>query len=786
MSSLAQLSFDRRIEVNPYDIDAWNSLLKENQTHDIRNVRQFYEKLIAQFPNNGNFWKKYIEHEAKYNNDDEVQNLFSRCLLDVLDIELWKYYISYVKETNVSRTSGLTTYEEALVFAIEHVGNDMNSFDIYMEYIDNCKALAATSDENNSVNTSSAIRKAFRHALSVPMESIDLLYKEYQEMEGECFVETPEGSENIKKIYQLTSTVTQQIENLTNSINRSTVSVPLKGGELEEEQLELWKQYIKFEKKNPLEICDRSTFFKRLNYVYCQALLCFGYSIEIWIDYFEFLTEFLKIFEKEGDEVEAGNTEDMIIKKFTKATQGMMRDAQVLHFAFATFFEERNKIKEAEEVYEYIISQQDLQPSLAYIHYMSFARRNTSIRHQRDIFRRARNDDRVLYQVYFAAAEIEFHAANDATIAIRILELGKQRFSNEIDFMIEYLKFIQMIGDDNNLRVLFEQIVNCDEFTNVELAPVWDMYIRQETVTGDPYSLSKVEHRRRKALEKFCRGKEIHLFIDRLKVNGLVPMSVEDLEDIDYPLSVDYDKIDAMAAKGSQLGSSVCFVNESSPDIDQDQIENNDDDDGNDTACVEEDVKNVEKMLKQLGLDNVKMEADSKNEVKPEIDENSLDALNALNDIKSKEEVVEDILYDLITEELPDSSDDEGDTNIDNLFNQRTRRCSYSSTETEYAESSDENSSENSDNESESNENEEGIALNDARSMVTHHPDTSMMVPYLPVGDSSLSLHPTSGGIFPPPESVMEVIKKCPSSTSFKSGPFVNINKLFELLCKFE
>uniref|UniRef100_A0A0N5A1Z9 Suf domain-containing protein n=1 Tax=Parastrongyloides trichosuri TaxID=131310 RepID=A0A0N5A1Z9_PARTI len=785
MGSLAQLSFDRRIEVNPYDIEAWNSLLKENQTHDIRNVRQFYEKLIAQFPNNGNFWKKYIEHEAKYKNDGEVQTLFSRCLLDILDIELWKYYVNYVKETEASRPSGLTNYEKALVFAIRNVGNDMNSFDIYMEYIDNCKALAASRD-TNSEESSNVIKEAFKHALSVPMESIDLLYKEYLEMEGDCFIETSEGSTNIKAIYELTSTVTQQIENLTNSINKNTVSIPLKGGELEEEQLELWKQYIQFEKKNPLEINDKATFFRRVNYVYCQALLCFGYSIEIWVEYFDFLTEFLNIFEKDCNIEEASNVEEMIITKFKKVTRGMMRDAQVLHFVYATFLEERDKIKEAEDVYEYIISQQDLQPSLAYIHYMSFARRNISIRHQRDIFRRARNDDRVHYQVYFAAAEIEFHAASDATIAIRILELGKQRFSNEIDFMIEYLKFIQMIGDDNNLRVLFEQIVSCDEFSSIELAPVWDMYIKQETVTGDPYSLSKVEHRRRKALEKFCRGKEIHLFIDRLKVNGLIPMSIEDLEDIDYPASVDYDKIDAMAAKGTQLGASVCFVNESNPDLEQDQFQI-DEADNDSISCVEEDVNKVGDMLKQLGLDNVKIE--KKNEeamINALNDENSPEAMNALDDINSKEEVVEDILYDLVTEELPDSSDEEGDNNIDNLTSNRTRRYSYSSTETEYAETSDEENSENSDNESDNNDNDDSIVINDTRSIVTHLPDTSMMVPYLPVVDSSISTHPTPGGIFPPPESVIELLKKCPPATSFKAGPFVNINQLFNYLYKFE
>ncbi|VDK73512.1 unnamed protein product [Litomosoides sigmodontis] len=63
MSSLSIVSPERRIELNPFDVDAWNLLLRESQARPIDQVRSFYEKLVTQFPNAGRYWKAYIDHE---------------------------------------------------------------------------------------------------------------------------------------------------------------------------------------------------------------------------------------------------------------------------------------------------------------------------------------------------------------------------------------------------------------------------------------------------------------------------------------------------------------------------------------------------------------------------------------------------------------------------------------------------------------------------------------------------------------------------------------------------
>ncbi|KAJ1347104.1 hypothetical protein KIN20_002070 [Parelaphostrongylus tenuis] len=55
MASSSILTPERRIELNPFDIDAWNLILRESQARPIDQARNFYEKLVTQFPNAGRY-----------------------------------------------------------------------------------------------------------------------------------------------------------------------------------------------------------------------------------------------------------------------------------------------------------------------------------------------------------------------------------------------------------------------------------------------------------------------------------------------------------------------------------------------------------------------------------------------------------------------------------------------------------------------------------------------------------------------------------------------------------
>jgi cleavage stimulation factor subunit 3 len=70
----------------------------------VNEVRSLYESVVSIFPTTARYWKVYIEQEMKAKNFDKVEKLFQRCLVKILNIELWKLYLTYVKETKITAT----------------------------------------------------------------------------------------------------------------------------------------------------------------------------------------------------------------------------------------------------------------------------------------------------------------------------------------------------------------------------------------------------------------------------------------------------------------------------------------------------------------------------------------------------------------------------------------------------------------------------------------------------------------------------------------------------------
>jgi len=124
------------VERNQYDIDSWHSLLRQIHNEKIDLYREsVYEKLIRVFPTSGKFWKVYIEHEIRARNFERVEKLFQRCLLKVLNIELWKTYLTYVKDTKASLANYKEKMAQAYEFALNNMGMDFASSSIYNDYI---------------------------------------------------------------------------------------------------------------------------------------------------------------------------------------------------------------------------------------------------------------------------------------------------------------------------------------------------------------------------------------------------------------------------------------------------------------------------------------------------------------------------------------------------------------------------------------------------------------------------------------------------------------------------
>ena len=100
-------------------------------------------EITLQFPTSGRFWRLYIECEMRYHQYEKVEKLFQRCLIKVLNIDLWKCYLNYVKETKGSLPSYREKMAQAYDFALEKMGMDVHAHQIWVDYIEFLKGVEA-------------------------------------------------------------------------------------------------------------------------------------------------------------------------------------------------------------------------------------------------------------------------------------------------------------------------------------------------------------------------------------------------------------------------------------------------------------------------------------------------------------------------------------------------------------------------------------------------------------------------------------------------------------------
>jgi cleavage stimulation factor subunit 3 len=87
---------------------------------------------------------------------------------------------------------------------------------------------------------------------------------------------------------------------------------------------------------------------------------------------------------------------------------------------------------------------------LAIVMYMRFCNRAENLQSFRNAFKHARKDRWTPWEVYEAAALMEYHCTKAATVATKIFEKGLEIFPDEIDFVLRYLGFLISINDETS------------------------------------------------------------------------------------------------------------------------------------------------------------------------------------------------------------------------------------------------------------------------------------------------------------------------------------------------
>ncbi|XP_070535055.1 cleavage stimulation factor subunit 3-like [Ptychodera flava] len=525
---------EKRIESHPYDTEAWSVLIREAQTQPIDKARKVYERLVVQFPNAGRYWKIYIEAEMKCRAFERVEKLFQRCLMKVLNIDLWKCYLSYVKETKGSLPSYREKMAQAYDFALDKMGMDIMSFQIWADYVIFLKGVEAVGSyaENQRIT---AVRRVYQRGCVNPMINIEQLWREYNNYENSINpLIAKKMIDDRSRDYMNARRVAKEYEAVTRGLNRNMPSVPPTGTPEEAKQVDLWKKYIAWEKANPLRTEDQTLITKRVMFAYEQCLLCLGHHPDIWYEAAQYLEQSSKLMSEKGDVNNSKIFSDEAASIYERAITTLMKKNMLLYFAYADFEESRMKFQKAHGIYQKLAAIEDVDPTLVYIQYMKFARRAEGIKSARLVFKKAREDTRTKYHVFIAAALMEYYCSKDKSVAFKIFELGLKKYGDIPDYILSYVDYLSHLNEDNNTRVLFERVLTSGNLPPEKSGEIWLKFQDFESTCGDLSSVLKVEKRRQQVFKEEFEERETTLLVDRYRYLDLYPCSAGELKALGY------------------------------------------------------------------------------------------------------------------------------------------------------------------------------------------------------------------------------------------------------------
>ncbi|KAL6963886.1 Cleavage stimulation factor subunit 77 [Sarracenia purpurea var. burkii] len=502
-----------------YDVEAAEILANEALHLPISVAVPIYEQLLATFPTAAKYWKQYVEAHMAVNNDDATKQIFSRCLLNCLQIPLWRCYIRFIRKANEKKAvEGQEETRKAFDFMLSYVGADIASGPVWMEYITFLKSIPAQTTQEESQRMT-AVRKAYQKAIVTPTHHVEQLWKDYENFENSVSRALAKGllSEYQPK-YNSARAVYRERKKYVDEIDWDMLAVPPSGSHKEELQWMAWKRFLAFEKGNPQRM-DSASANKRIAFTYEQCLMFLYHYPDIWYDYATW-------------HANSGAIESAI-KVFHRALKALP-DSEMLRYAFAELEESRGAIQPAKKVYESLVGDGVNATALTHIQYIRFLRRTEGVEAARKYFLDARKSPNCTYHVFVAYAMMAFCLDKDPKVAHNVFEAGLKRFMHEPGYILEYADFLSRLNDDRNIRALFERALS--SLPPEESVEVWKRFIQFEQTYGDLASMLKVEQRRKEALSRTGEESQsalessLHDVAARYSFMDLWPCSSKDLD----------------------------------------------------------------------------------------------------------------------------------------------------------------------------------------------------------------------------------------------------------------
>ena len=538
-----------RLAQNRQDLDAWETIVTDAQTRGVPEGRSLFEEVLAAHPTASRVWRAYAEAEIAGdtggNRDDEaVKAIFSRCLLSCPSALLWRSYTRYMEKTNDAGTEeGVQAIKAAFEYTVDTVGEDLESGPLWLDYVvflktaDPSHACPDAKPEQAESARMQEVRRAYQRAVSVPTNSIDALYREYDAFEhGVSAALAKPLLAEVKPGVDVARAALKERKRLHDQCIVGGLAGPpgtSKDEKSPDGQARAWRAMINWERSNPQKLTPDAEagetahpqLVARVALAYDQALMSLWNFPDIWLEFAAW---------HEGNDHEEAKA---VLQRAREALPG----CPLVHFAAADLDEARGDANAASAVYESVLDEYDVKCAadadaanvdgaddfkfdhppmddatlLVSIEYMRCARRMRGRDEARKSFMRVRKAPGKRWEAFAAAALLEWRYDKNDKVARNVFELGLKSFISQPQYVARYAEFLVGCNDVGNARVLFERATaaageataaaaglgGTDKAGKASVEKVfWDMFVDFEHTHGTMDTMKGVETRRREAV----------------------------------------------------------------------------------------------------------------------------------------------------------------------------------------------------------------------------------------------------------------------------------------------
>ncbi len=243
-------------------------------------------------------WVEWAQMEVEENNLGGVEQIFGRSLLQLPNVDMWNTYLDYLRRVHplVGDPDGAKRgiISQAFELLLDHVGIDPDAGRLWRDYVDFIKGgpgnIGGTGWQD--AQKGDLLRKAYQKAIRIPHSELTKLWKEYDLFElginkanGRKFLQ--EQSPHYMTARIALTQMNQKIEGLDRLALPTLPPLYACAGEDEfATQVEKWRDWLQWEKEDPLVLKDEdiAAYRKRVVYVYKHATMQLRFYPGIWFE----------------------------------------------------------------------------------------------------------------------------------------------------------------------------------------------------------------------------------------------------------------------------------------------------------------------------------------------------------------------------------------------------------------------------------------------------------------------------------------------------------------------